>query len=64
MKVGDLGSLTAQVAFLREFFNKETNNMFERVILFQEIYDDLLELLGSKFWKDLINEIDDEEEED
>ena len=49
-------TLGSQINFVREFFVANTANMFQRVILFEEIYDDLLEFLGEKFWGKLAAE--------
>ena len=50
LKVGKLMRLKGQFKFLADFFEKETSNMFEKIILFDEIYDDLTEFISPIFW--------------
>lgn len=50
MKVNDLKTMAKQVEFLWEFLGKETKSIFEKVVLIEEIHEDLVELLGRDFW--------------
>ena len=50
IKVEKVEKYKDQFKFLNEFFEKETVNIFEKIILFDEIYDDLTSFLFPPFW--------------
>ena len=51
VRVGKLNTFEDQFLFLATFLEKEAGDIFQKVVLLDEVYEDLLELIAEPFWK-------------
>jgi hypothetical protein len=50
LKSGNLEQLSSQFELIKNFMVKETHTALERVVMIEETFEDLKELIGEEFW--------------